>query len=333
LQCTSPHNILVHKDSPDHSNFNVEGSAIISSNVLLSTACVGVKSNYGAIVIVKALLDFASQLSFITSSLVKKFGLKTISCQLPIVGIGNSNASPVNSTCNIALRSQVSDCTLNLNCAVVNNITTQLPAQKIDCSFWNIPKDIVLSDSTFNQPSTIEVLLVADVYYEIVSSDTMYNKGYPTLLDTKFGWFLSGTLPKYCINNNAKPRHINFVKLDCLETKLQKFWELEELHQTVLTPEERACEEHFVNNVQTDSSGKFIVVLPILPEVGPVAESRHNALRRFKHIENKFMRNPNLKEQYVDFMCEYEKLGHMEIVPTENSEALNFYFPHHRVII
>ena len=59
-----------------------------------------------------------------------------------------------------------------------------------------------------------------------------------------------------------------------------------------------------MNNVQRDSSGKFIVKLPIRPEIAPAAESRQNALRRFKHIENKFMRNPNLKEEYVDFMCE-----------------------------
>ena len=49
----------------------------LGSNVLISTARVGVKTSSGSFIVVRALLDSASQLSFATSDLVKRIGANT----------------------------------------------------------------------------------------------------------------------------------------------------------------------------------------------------------------------------------------------------------------
>jgi predicted nicotinamide N-methyase len=41
------------------------------------------------------------------------------------------------------------------------------PAKKLDISGWKIPKDIKLADEQFNEPGSIDLLLGADLFYEM----------------------------------------------------------------------------------------------------------------------------------------------------------------------
>ena len=57
------------------------------------------------------------------------------------------------------------------------------------------------------------------------------------------------------------------------------------------------------------------------------------AQRRLFPIEQKFIRNPGLKEKYSEFMTDYEAQGHMVRIRTEElqTEKPIFYLPHHAV--
>jgi hypothetical protein len=41
------------------------------------------------------------------------------------------------------------------------------PARRLDISGWKIPKDIKLADDHFHEPGSIDLLLGADLFYEI----------------------------------------------------------------------------------------------------------------------------------------------------------------------
>ncbi|KAK9731680.1 hypothetical protein QE152_g13489 [Popillia japonica] len=55
------------------------------------------------------------------------------------------------------------------------------------------------------------------------------------------------------------------------------------------------------------------------------------SIRRFTSIERKFSRNPSFKEQYVNFMQEYQDLGHMTVVNESQEQGVSYYLPHHAV--
>ncbi|XP_039292596.1 uncharacterized protein LOC120353348 [Nilaparvata lugens] len=54
-------------------------------------------------------------------------------------------------------------------------------------------------------------------------------------------------------------------------------------------------------------------------------------MKRFHSLEKRFLKEPELKPQYVEFMQEYEDLGHMHPVPPPAPEEQVYYIPHHTV--
>ncbi|XP_056630902.1 uncharacterized protein LOC130441307 [Diorhabda sublineata] len=60
-----------------------------------------------------------------------------------------------------------------------------------------------------------------------------------------------------------------------------------------------------------------------------------NALKRLHKLESKLINDTVIRQQYSEFMREYEKLGHMIKVPTWATEVDGkgvFYLPHHGVV-
>lgn len=53
------------------------------------------------------------------------------------------------------------------------------------------------------------------------------------------------------------------------------------------------------------------------------------AIRQLFSLETRMRNDPALKEQYINFMSEYEKLNHMQEI-TETTES-GYYTPHHAV--
>lgn len=63
-----------------------------------------------------------------------------------------------------------------------------------------------------------------------------------------------------------------------------------------------------------------------------LGDSRQIALHQFKRLEARLLSNPEVYQQYREFMSEYLKLGHMEKVPEHDLDSKSFYLPHHAVI-
>ena len=150
----------------------------------------------------------------------------------------------------IHLRSRHTDWHTTLDCAILSNVTGTTPSTKLDTSNWKIPKDIKLADEQFDQPGSIELLIRADLFYEMLRSSRRTHPGNFTILqETVFGWTLTGRTQATFTQND--PQHTFLLREDNrLEHKLNRFWKVEPMEQTTMTTEQQVCEQHFLTHTQ-----------------------------------------------------------------------------------
>jgi hypothetical protein len=116
-----------------------------------------------------------------------------------------------------------------------------------------------------------------------------------------------------------------------LERNLNRFWEVEPVEQSTMTAEQQVCEEHFLTHTTQQPDGRFVVKLPTKMEPNQLGASRLSAERRLHAIERRLERDPQLKVQYHSIMKEYEDLGHMEPVKSQEGKTACYFLPHHPV--
>ena len=125
-----------------------------------------------------------------------------------IQGISNVNTATHHSV-SIHLRSRHTYWHTTLDCAILSSITGTTPPSKLDISSWKIPNDIKLEDEQFDQPRSIDLLIGADLFYEILQSGRRTHPGnFLVLQETVLGWTISGRTQD---TNQNEPRH-TFLK-------------------------------------------------------------------------------------------------------------------------
>ncbi|KAL7725172.1 hypothetical protein ACLKA6_017328 [Drosophila palustris] len=104
-----------------------------------------------------------------------------------------------------------------------------------------------------------------------------------------------------------------------IDSSLKRFWELEEVNNKgYKEPDDEGVEQHFLDTHTRDTNGKYIVQLPFKTEHQQFADTLQGSLSRFMAVERRLQRDRNLQSQYLQFMREYEDLGHMrELAPEE----------------
>jgi len=153
------------------------------NHILLATAIVEVRNKSGQYVPCRALLDSGSQSHFITERCVQRLRLPRTQTHTSIQGISNVNTSTEHSV-SIHLRSRHTDWHTTLDCAVLPNITGMTPATKLNTTDWNIPTDKKLANEHFHQPGNIDLLIGADLFYEISRPGRRTRPGLPVLHET-----------------------------------------------------------------------------------------------------------------------------------------------------
>ncbi|KAF9796938.1 hypothetical protein SFRURICE_016606 [Spodoptera frugiperda] len=139
-------------------------SSTCSSEVLLCTARVKVTNPAtNETMIVRALLDSGSQLTIITEAVKRHLNL------IP----------------------QPSDTTIVVSCLVLPQITGNVPKSKFDLKQLNIHGS-QLADPTLNEPSPVNMLIGADLFWDIISAQQYsLGHGFPKLQASKFGWLVT----------------------------------------------------------------------------------------------------------------------------------------------
>lgn len=303
------------------------------SFTLLSTAQVYVYDQCSRPILCKALLDNGAQSNFITTKLFKALNLEKSNVKLSVVGI-NESATRISHCTDVTIKSARSNYEFKTRCLVIDKITGCIPQRTFERALMKIPYGIELADPQFNVSSEIDLLLGADMFYDLIETDKIVlGKGLPTLVNTKLGWILGGTFNK----NEETNSFCNFSQSNRIEERLEAFWKIEECpdKEVTLSKEEEECERHFKTTFKRDEvTGQFIVKLPFNENLAKLGESKESAIRRFYSQERKLERELNRKQSYTQFMTEYEELGHMRRISndetTEDKDVC--YLPHHGVI-
>ncbi|XP_049301860.1 uncharacterized protein LOC125775373 isoform X1 [Bactrocera dorsalis] len=115
---------------------------------------------------------------------------------------------------------------------------------------------------------------------------------------------------------------------------MQRLWELETVDwkPNPISPDHRICERHFIATTQQDTTGRIIVRLPFKDNPAALGASFDIARCRFLANERRLSQSPVTYFQYVSFMEEYERLGHMSAVEAPKLDEPHYYIPHHCVL-
>jgi hypothetical protein len=155
------------------------------------------------------------------------------------------------------------------------------------------------------------MLLEAEIFFEILMNETYDCKGLPVLQNTKLGYILSGNLHHSYIKDYNRQCHSLFVQTVSLHHMMEHFWFIEEMDTKILTEEEKACERHFEANTRRLETGRYEVRLPLSDSADKLGDSYDTARVKLLKLEQRLLKQPQLKKDYADFLEEYVQLGHM----------------------
>ncbi|XP_058448777.1 uncharacterized protein LOC131428752 [Malaya genurostris] len=309
---------------------------LVPGTVFLPTALVNIRNPNGHIVTARCLLDCASQRNFVSTSFCERLQLsrRRLLHAIPISGIGNKTTRVEHQT-TITISSRVTSFSMKCSMLVLPSITVKLPQSTTEARHWPIPKHIELADPTFAVSGDIDLILGAVHFFRILRYGRIsLGDDLPLLQNTEFGWVVSGE----CLlahHDQSDPHNCQFSNPCAIDELVNRFWQLEEVHDTKgWSPSERYCEEHFTRNTTRDTDGRYTVKLPKRDELlWQLKDNRYNAIRRFFSLERSLGLSPERKSMYQQFIHEYFRLGHMrEIRPDEDDVQLQYFLPHHAVM-
>ncbi|XP_058816629.1 uncharacterized protein LOC131679895 [Topomyia yanbarensis] len=306
---------------------------LVVPSVLLLTAVVNVMDRNNHPHPCRVLLDSASQVNLISQGMADRLGLDGYHTNVRIAGV-DGMLSRTDKGIEVQIRSRYLDYQLKLNCLITKRVTSNLPVSNIDIRSWEIPAGVQLSDPSFNSTGGIDMLIGNQWFLKLLlPGRIILSEELPIITETKFGWVVGGTHCSEAIQDNVVYSHS--VTIEELCDSIQRFWEVESVPQQFQSStEEDECERHFIATHRRDETGRYVVQLPLRDSLEQLGESSSLALRRFFGLEKRFAQQPELKRQYVDFMQEYESLGHCKEVYEKNDAPgmRKWYLPHHAVL-
>lgn len=303
------------------------------STVVLATACVQLQTGTYVTEKCRALLDSGAQLNLISCDCAKHLRLPAIRCNKRIDGIAGNEI--LTQKVRVFLRSTHDDeFSMFIELYVMpSNLCGYCPSTELPTV---VPVGIPMADPGFQIPAEVQLLLGAEVW-AVIQGDIIYRHLDGTLLqETTLGFICFGRV----ILSGRKPTNklLSYTlqtndEVDILANRIQKFWIIEEAgeNEEALSEEEEMVEQFFLQTHYRNKDGRYVVQIPMRKDAFPIADSRNIALRRFEQLENRFDREPNLRERYTEFMREYERLGHMQVATRAPIAGRTVYIPHHAI--
>ena len=245
-----------------------------SEEVLLQTAIVAVNV-HGETILLRALLDSASQNNLITESAVQRLQLKKKNINTKVFGIGGT-VQDNKGRVDLLISSRNRSSTVNISASNLTKKTDNLPSRFIDTSQWETIKELELADPDFND------LLIGASYYEdiMIGNNRLKepNCGITYKL-SMFGWVVIG-------REQTDKTYTNDLQTFFVSSEpenLQRFWEIEEVLAAQLwTAEEKRCDDHVKETTRRSPEGRFIVKLPFKNETKASGDSLQQAKKRLR---------------------------------------------------
>uniref|UniRef100_A0A1B0D852 DUF5641 domain-containing protein n=1 Tax=Phlebotomus papatasi TaxID=29031 RepID=A0A1B0D852_PHLPP len=350
--CDRKHHTLLHSDEPQASQGNREStsptnqeetapeeSVIIhhstsNTRVLLPTALVNVLDSRNQKQVCRILIDGGSECNLISEACVQRLGLMRRRNKIQVNGPGEVKVGETRGSVSLVLSSiHHPEEHIEPEALVLSKLTAMLPSSMVvEPKTWKHLRTLQLADPSFNTPGNIDIILGAEFAMAINLPQIIRgNDDVPVAQLTIFGWVLGGKI------GGEVPKVQSFHITQSMDDLMKRIFEVEDVNSNVkiLSEEEQYCEEHFVQNVQRDSSGRYQVRMPFKIAHGELGNSKSAALFRLHSMERKFEKHPDFHEKYVEFMREYLRMGHMERVPAREvsvSPSESYYIPHMAVL-
>ncbi|GFY33674.1 integrase catalytic domain-containing protein [Trichonephila clavipes] len=263
--------------------------------VLLSSVQCFLRDKYGLLHEVRALLDVGSQSHFITKDCADRLQLKNEKINL-LVSCLNESTMTINGGVTTSIFNGDLSFKKELNLLVVRRITDLTPSQIINVSL-DMPNEIKLADYKFNIPGKIDVLLGAEIFYELLRPGQIYCGDSRLLLqNTVFGYVVSGSVGDEVRDNNI---HCGLIRDSDLNTTLRSFWELESIgvKNENCSSEEDVSFEMFKQRVHF-KNGRYEVELPWKRDSNELSDNFSLAKRRLGSLMRKMQRDKVLYSEY-----------------------------------
>ncbi|XP_037818450.1 uncharacterized protein LOC119608194 [Lucilia sericata] len=311
-------------------SFSTQIQSTLSSKVLLGTALVDIYSN-DLKYTVRALIDSASEATFISKKLQNKLSLTTRQSQTEIHGLNDALTATSTQLCHIRIGSPIdSSFETYTDAFVVKKLTGQLPYYPI--SALKEFEGLRMADTFSHRCSDIDLLIGGDVYPKVIKDGLRWDSNRALVAQqTVFGWIITGKIA----TGNCTPSVSAFFNEIALNNQIQKFWELEEVpKRTKLSDDDRHCEEVYNSTTYRTQSGRFVVKLPFrreYPHTINIGSSRNIALSQFLRNESRLLKNPTQKTAYDRVISEYALLNQMTKVTSSSTNSV-YYLPHHAVL-
>ncbi|GFX07032.1 DUF1758 domain-containing protein [Trichonephila clavipes] len=155
-------------------------------------------------------------------------------------------------------------------------------------------------DFTSNISGPIDILIGVNIALPILKGQSLSlgdNKLFAVRTD--LGWIIAGNVPSEDMFSSIVVNSIQVVT----DELVSNFWKLDSvLEASLLTSEERACEDHFIDTHVRNEDGRYVVRLPFHSSPSKLGDSREPAIRRFKSLEHSLIKKPVIYSQYRDFM-------------------------------
>ncbi|XP_053968627.1 uncharacterized protein LOC128870055 [Anastrepha ludens] len=297
--------------------------------VILATAVVLIRDASGCFQFGRALLDSCSQVNFITEEFSRKLRLPRERHHVEIQSIGDSVTNIKHKT-SATVKYRMCDYETPLSFHVTSQIAYQ-PEAEFNIISWNLPANIELAEQNFFKPTCVDLLIGTEIFFDILSiGQIKLAPGLPSLQKTLLGWVVSGRYKRPTENSSS----ICLLSVEeSVDANLQRLWKLDEPSKADMwTTEQRNCEQSYMQTVQRNIEGRVVVKLPFKEAPHCLGQSYATALRRFIAQERLITRCPDLHQQYIAFMEEYSRLGHMSIVRNVDFDNPHYYVPHHYVL-
>ena len=184
--------------------------------------------------------------------------------------------------------------------------------------------------------SSIGILLGLDYYWNVVSGKIRRSKSLPIAVETLFGWMLVGKTQQIS-DGNITNMFISTEEEKTLTSQLKQFWELESMgikqdEKVAWTTDETEAYKKFEESLSYEDR-KYHVGLP-WKHLYDIKDNKEIAIRRFRNLNDRFKKKPELEDKYRAAMEEYISLGYAEKVDeNEHSVVGRIHYLAHQAVL
>ncbi|TLM35117.1 hypothetical protein FEC24_19100, partial [Acinetobacter baumannii] len=203
------------------------------STALLATAMVLTRNEHNQTVVLRALVDQGSQVSFLSEKAAQMLKLTRQSARGSIIGVGSTRTN-VDHVVQLKIGSRWNPSfEINIQAYVMSKqLTTKIPSKAVTVTHWPHLEGLNLADPDYFQPGSIDLLLGVKEYAQIVQPTLIKGPpGSPCAQETNLGWILFGEIDNNRENESFLVLH-HQVHIDHM---LKSLWEIDNDKKRILT--------------------------------------------------------------------------------------------------